>query len=85
MIKEIIKEKKIIIGSKKTLKIAKIGKIEKIILAKDLDEKIKEEIKNIAKIGKIEIIEINKTKEEIGEELNKPFSIGCIGIYHANK
>lgn len=84
MIKEMLKNKKFIIGSKKTLKMSKLGKISKIILAKDLDEKIKEEIKEIAKMAKIEIIESEKTRKEIGEELNKPFGIGCIGIYNAN-
>ncbi|MEM1577403.1 MAG: ribosomal L7Ae/L30e/S12e/Gadd45 family protein [Candidatus Pacearchaeota archaeon] len=85
MIKEMIKNKKFVIGSKVTLKKAKLGYIETIILAKDLNEKIKEEIKEIAKIGKIKVIETEKTKKDIGEELNKPFSIGCIGIYHATK
>ena len=79
-IKELLKDKKYVLGTERTIKLAKLGKIKTIVLARDLDEERKEKIKEIAKIANIEIIESEKTRKEIAEEIKKPFNIGCIGV-----
>lgn len=79
-IERVTKGKSIVIGARRVIKLMKLGKIKKVILAKDLEQNIKGEIENIAKIFKVEIEENQKSRREIAEELKKPFAIGCIGI-----
>ncbi|MEM2932862.1 MAG: ribosomal L7Ae/L30e/S12e/Gadd45 family protein [Candidatus Pacearchaeota archaeon] len=69
-----------IIGFKRTIKFLKLGKIKSIILAKDFEEKKKKILFELAKEKNVEIVESKKTRQEISEELRKPFYIGCLGI-----
>jgi len=78
--KELKEEKKIIFGSKQSIKYLKKNKTKKVFISYNCPENIKKEIKELAKLNKIEVIEIKKTKEELAEICKKPFNISTISI-----
>jgi large subunit ribosomal protein L30e len=81
-LKRMISEEKtrIIIGAKRTIKMIKNGKVEKVFLAKNAPEDIKNDILYYSKIGNFEVEILNYTNEEIGLLLKKPFKISVVYI-----
>ena len=81
-LRKILSEEKgrVIIGSKRTIKMIKNGKIEKVFLAKNTPEDIKNDILYYSKLGNIEVEILNYTNEEIGLLLKKPFKISVVSI-----
>ena len=79
-LKKLIEEGKIIIGSERTLKLAKQNKIKAIILAQNTPESLKNEAKIIAKALGIEIIESEENSKQLGIKLGKPFTALMLGI-----
>lgn len=71
---------KVIIGARRTLKMIKNGKVEKVFLAKNVPEDIKNDILYYSKIGNFEVEILNYTNEEIGLLLKKPFKISVVSI-----
>lgn len=78
---ELMEEKnEIILGVRKTIKLLKEGKIKKVIIAKDFDKDLKNELLELGKMCSAEIIVSKRNRREIAEKLKKPFLIGCIGV-----
>ncbi|MGC9132977.1 MAG: ribosomal L7Ae/L30e/S12e/Gadd45 family protein [Nanopusillaceae archaeon] len=71
---------RIIVGAKRTIKMIKNGKVEKVFLAKNIPEDIKNDILYYSKIGNFEVEILNYTNEEIGLLLKKPFKISVVSI-----
>tara|TARA_Y100000310_G_scaffold270277_1_gene283980 strand:- start:4058 stop:4306 length:249 start_codon:yes stop_codon:yes gene_type:complete len=68
--------KKLIFGSDRNLKLLKNDKLERLYLAKNCDEDVKEEVKRF----KAEIIDLDVVNSELGVICKKPFSISMIGL-----
>jgi len=77
-IKKILVDKSLVIGSKRTLKKLKVGKIKMVFLAKNTAEKIKKDILNCAK--NVEVNELEITNEELGMLCKKPYKISVVSI-----
>jgi len=71
---------KIIIGSRRTIKYLKLGKISKIYLANNVPEDILEDISYYAKLANAEVKKTDMSNVELGILLKKPFKISVIGI-----
>ncbi|BFI73468.1 50S ribosomal protein L30e [Nanoarchaeota archaeon] len=79
--KILVEEKnRVIIGSRRTIKMIKNGKVEKVFLAKNTPEEIKNDILYYSKLGNFEVEELKYTNEEIGLLLKKPFKISVVSI-----
>lgn len=78
--KGLIPKEKIVIGSKRTIKYLKLGKIEKVFISKNAPEDFKKDIIYYAKLGNVEVEELNYTNEEVGNLLKKPFKVSVISI-----
>ncbi len=74
-----IDKTKLVVGSERVIKLLKNKKIKRITIAKDLKPEIKNKIIELAKKVNVEVVETSKTRKELGEELKKPFCIGCFG------
>jgi len=74
-LKEIIKEKTMILGTERTIKMIKQGKAKEIFIASNCPETTKKEIKYLAKIGNLKVIELKEANDEIGIICKKPFAI----------
>ncbi len=79
-IKNLIKTGKIVFGSRKVLKYAKIGKLKMIIIASTLRGDLKEDIKHYAKISNIPLYEYSGSGWDLGTMCGKPFMISAIGV-----
>ncbi len=78
-IKEALKDRKLIIGSRTVLKGLKRGAIKKAVIASNCPDESKESIGNLAKSG-IEIREFGGDSAKLGEICGKPFKTVMIGI-----
>lgn len=79
-IKSLIKTKKIIIGSERTIKNLKLGKVEKVLISSNCSESMINNLTYYAKLSNTEVIKLDYTNEEIGVICKKPFSISVLGV-----
>jgi len=77
-IKKLLGTKKLIIGSERTLKLLKTGKLAKVVIAKNTNKKMKDDIEYYG--SEVEIIQTEKTNEELGVLCKKPFPISVLGV-----
>ena len=85
LIKNKVKEKKVILGFNSVLKTLKSKKLNRVIYANNLpDEKIRA-IKHNAGLADTEITEYPNDGMELGLVCGKPFSVGVIGIKGSEK
>lgn len=79
-IKELIENKNLIIGTKRTMRYLKLGKIEKIYLSSNCKEDIKADLEYYTKITPIQIIQLKYPNDELGILCKKPFPISVLSI-----
>jgi large subunit ribosomal protein L30e len=85
IIKNKIRDDKVIIGFNLVSKLLKTGKIGKIIYANNFPQNKVKVIKHNSKISGVEVIEYPKDGMELGLVCGKPFSVGIIGIKGSDK
>ncbi len=73
-------EKKVVLGTLRTLKLLKQGKIAKLFVSKNIPLTVKKDLQRNAKASKAEVLELDITNEQIGLALKKPFMISVIGV-----
>ncbi len=79
-IRKNIEKKKIIIGTKRTIKNLKLGKIEKVYITNNCPEEKKKNIDYYCKLGKINVVNLKYSNEELGVICKKPFSISVASL-----
>lgn len=79
-VKDLLEKGKIIIGSERTLKLAKNGKIKEIYIASNTPKHLRNEAKIIGKALGIEVVELDENSKQIGTRLGKPFTILMFGV-----
>jgi len=78
-LQELIKEKRLIIGTDRVLKMLKNEQLTNISIASNCPENVKEDIKHYSKIFNVKLVELKETNQELGIICKKPFSISVIG------
>ena len=76
-IRKLLKEDRIVIGTDIGLKNLKLGKVEKIFLASNYDNK---EIKDLAKISKVDVVVVKQANDDLGTLCRKPFAISMLSV-----
>ncbi len=79
-IKKIIKEKKVNIGTEKTLKLIKNKKIKNIVISSNCPSNVKRDLKYYAKAYDLQIYEVKENNEELGALFKKPFNISVLSF-----
>lgn len=79
-IRKNLEKKKIIIGTDRTIKNLKLGKIEKVYITKNCPEEKKKSINYYSKLGKVKVVNLKHTNEELGVICKKPFSISIASL-----
>ncbi|MCD4760148.1 ribosomal L7Ae/L30e/S12e/Gadd45 family protein [archaeon] len=74
-LKKATKEKKLIIGTERTIKKLKTTTVKEVFISKNCPPALKKEVKKYGEIAGIQITELKETNEEIGAICKKPFSI----------
>ena len=79
-IKKLLKEKNVVIGTERTIKNLKLGKVEKLIISSNCSEKTVEDITYYAGLSNAETIKVDYSNEELGVICKKPFSISVLAV-----
>ncbi len=80
LLKEAIKEGKVILGTERVMKLLKKNKLKKIYLSANCPEKVVLDIQHHSKLAKVAVIKLNKTNDELGSFCKKPFSVSVLGV-----
>lgn len=79
-IKKLLKQKNIIIGTERTLKNLKLGKIKNIYLSSNCSEKISKDINYYSKLSKVPVVKLKYPNDELGILCKKPFPISVLSV-----
>lgn len=79
-IKKLIKAKNIVIGTERTIKNLKLGKVEKVIISSNCSEKVLNDLNYYAGLSKAETIKVSYPNDELGVICKKPYSISVLSI-----
>jgi large subunit ribosomal protein L30e len=79
-IRKLIKAKKLVIGTDRVAKLARLGKLDKVFMSQNAPKKVVEDLEHYCKLGKTELIKVSYANDELGELCNKPFSISVLGV-----
>jgi large subunit ribosomal protein L30e len=79
-IKEAMKEKKIVIGSRTVIKCVKGGHINNVIYASNCPEETRKDLEYYSKSGFLGLKEFKGSSVQLGELCGKPFNVLLVGI-----
>ena len=81
-IKDAIINKKLIIGSEKTLKLLRHGSLSlhQVYLSRNCPQSTREDIEHYAKLFNIKVSSLKENNEELGILCKKPFAISVIAV-----
>lgn len=79
-LRKLIKEKKMLVGTERTLKALKLGKLEKVFLSLNCPAGVKEDINHYSKLSKASISQLRYPNDELGVLCKKPHSISVLGL-----
>lgn len=79
-IKKALEEKKLIIGSERTIKILKQAGVSEIFITSNCADKVKNDLEHYSKLQKVKIVKLKINNEDLGIVCKKPFSISVVGI-----
>ena len=77
-IKKLLEEKKLIIGTQRTIKNLKAGKTGKIFVCSNPSVAMKEDLAHYSKISGVQIIELDIPNDELGIICKKPYAIAML-------
>ena len=77
-LKQALKEKEMVLGTKETIKGLKQGKLSKVFLASNCPNHVKEDIKHYAKLANAEVEELKIPDDEVGLLCKKQFSVSVL-------
>ena len=82
-IKKMLKAGNIIIGTERTVKGLKLGKIQKVLLSSNCPAKVEKDINYYAGLGGAESYKLDYQNDELGVICKKPFSISVLALLKA--
>ena len=82
-IKKMMKSGSVVIGTEKTLKSLKLGKIQKVFLSSNCPAKVERDISYYAGLVGAESLKLEYPNDELGVICKKPFSISVLALLKA--
>ena len=79
-IRKLLKDGKLSLGTKSTLKRLREGKLKSIFVTKNCPEEVKEDVAQYSKIAGVEVIQLEQPNDELGTMCKKPFGISVAGV-----
>ncbi len=74
---------KVFLGTKNTVKNAKIGKVKLVIVAANCPENVHEDIKYYCRLSDIPLVTFSGTSIDLGVACGKPFMISALAVREA--
>ena len=79
-IKKLLKAGNVLLGTERTLKSLRLGRIEKVLLSSNVNEKAEKDINYYAGLSNTEVQKLDIPNDELGVVCKKPFSISVISL-----
>ncbi|WP_048148939.1 50S ribosomal protein L30e [Palaeococcus ferrophilus] len=79
-LRKAIETGEVVIGSKRTVQLAKIGGAKLIVVAKNAPKEVKDDIEYYAKLSNIPVHVFEGTSVELGTVLGKPFVVAALAV-----
>ena len=79
-IKKAVEQKKIIIGTERSLKGLRQKTVKKVFISSNCPANIADDIKHLAKLASVEIVELNYPNDELGVICKKQFNISVVAL-----
>jgi len=79
-IKKLLKSKNLVIGTQRTMRYLKTGKLSKVYISSNCPAEIKEDIKYYSELSSTPVVELEQSNEEIGILCKKPFFISVLSV-----
>ena len=79
-IKKMVKSGNIIIGTKRTMKSLKLGKVEKVLLSSNCPAGIEKDVSYYAGLSGAEYCKIDYPNDELSLICKKPFSVSVLAL-----
>ena len=79
-IKKMLKSGNVMVGTEKTLKSLKLGKIEKVLVSSNCPAKVENDISYYAGMTGTEVHKLEYPNDELGVICKKPFSISVLAL-----
>ena len=79
-VRKLMKGNKMIVGSERTLKNLKLGKIGRVYISSNCAEKTKGAIEHYSRLGKASVISLRYPNDELGILCKKQFSISVLSV-----
>ena len=79
-IKKMLKSGNVMVGTEKTLKNLKLGKVEKVLVSSNCPDRIEKDINYYAGLTSTEIHKLEYPNDELGVICKKPFSISVLAL-----
>ena len=79
-LRKLLKGKGLIIGSERTLKNLRLGKISRVYISSNCALETKDSIEHYSKLSKAEVIKLKYPNDELGILCKKPFSISVLSV-----
>ena len=84
-IKQLIKAGNVIIGTEKTVKSLRLGKVEKVLLSSNCPASVEKSINHYALLNGAEVHKLEYPNDELGVMCKKPFSISVLSFLKVAK
>ena len=79
-IKKALKENKVIIGTERSIKALRHGKVAKVLITSNCNEEVKSDLIHYCKIANVELVELQMPNDELGSFCKKPFAISVLSF-----
>ena len=79
-IRGLLADNKLVIGTERTLKLLRLGKIKQIYLSVNCADSTKEDIAHYSKLGGAKVKELAYPGSELGVICKKSYSISVLGV-----
>lgn len=79
-LKKLLTAKRLVIGTERTLKYLKQGRLAKVYVSQNCPDQVKGDLQRFCTIGKVECVDVPYPNDELGTLCKKPFAISIIGV-----
>ncbi|MCD4666773.1 ribosomal L7Ae/L30e/S12e/Gadd45 family protein [archaeon] len=79
-LREAVKNKEVVLGTEKTIKLVKLGKAKKVYVCSNPKQEVLEDLEHYTTLHKISLVKLKEDNEELGLICKKPFSVSVLCI-----
>ena len=79
-IKKALEAGKVIIGTDRTLKYLKLGKLKKVFMSTNCPKRVKDDIEHYGKMAKVDVVSLEQPNDELGVICKKQYSISVLSL-----